>query len=298
MARDSTGALVRGTRVGLQLSTEVPKLLEAPMTSRGTDKRPRRRITHTLGFAAVCAAVVAVGISAAPAVAGKHSLKTLGQTKTTPGPLCPQRPSEHHAQRHPGEPIKHACSVIGSVTGFGLKVGGHHHAFQAKESGRIVAWALSVANTNRYEEKAFGDLSFFGTKALGGAPTARLAILRKKDGPRFKLVRESEVVSLNAAQGHKQYFTLNKPLKIKKGLTVALTTQTWAPILASGSNVAKNNSWLASRHKGKCVGNTPDQTRALAIAARPQTKVTSTRQYGCRYTDRLLYWAYYNPGLH
>jgi hypothetical protein len=37
------------------------------------------------------------------------------------------------------------------------------------------------------------------------------------------------------------------------------------------------------------------QRRARAIAARPQTKIGSSRSYGCIYTDRLLYWAYYVP---
>ena len=268
------------------------------MTSRGTDKRPRRRIHHALGFAALCAGVVAVGISAAPAGAGRQTATTIGQTKHTPGPLCPQKPSETRKPPPTSSEIRHGCQVVGSVTGFQIKADGRRHAFRAHENGRIVAWAVSVGKTNRYEEKAFGDTSFFGTKGLGGHPTARLAILKKKDGPHYKLLRQSAVVDLSSAQGHKQYITLDKPLKIKKGLIVALTTQTWAPVLANSSAIAKNNSWRASRHSGKCAGNNDQQTRALAIAARPQTKIKSTRQYGCIYTDRLLYWAYYSPGLH
>lgn len=251
------------------------------MTNRGTDKRPRRRIHHALGFAALCAGVVAIGVSASTAGAGNHPTKTLGKTKHTPDPRCPKN-----------------CQVIGSVTGFQIKADGQRHVFRANESGRIVAWAVSVANTNRYEDRIFGNTDFFGTKNLGGHPTARLAVLKKKSGPHYKLLRQSDVVDLKSDQGHKAYITLNKPLKIKKGLIVALTTQTWAPVLGVNRGVVKDSSWRASRHSGKCNGSTDAQRRALAIAARPQTKIDSTRQYGCIYQGRLIYWAYYTPGLH
>jgi hypothetical protein len=188
--------------------------------------------------------------------------------------------------------------VFGSVTGFQIKADGRRHAFVAHQNGRIIAWAIDLAKTNRYENRAFGDTSFFGTKNLGGHPTARLAILKKKDGPHYKLLRQSKTIDLKPDQGHRAFITLDHPLKVKRGLIVALTTQTWAPALASGTAIAQENSWRASRHSGKCSGATQEQTRALAIAARPQTKVKSVRQYGCTYTDRLLYWAYYVPGLH
>jgi hypothetical protein len=268
------------------------------MTSTGTDTRPRRRrIVQAILFGALCAAVVVFGVVAASAGTHRQNALTIGHTKHTPNPLCPQKPSEKYIQHHQGTPVKHGCAVIGSVTGFQIKADGHRHAFRVHQAGRIVAWAIDLAKTNGYENKAFGDTSFFGTKGLGGHPTARLAILKKKDGPHYKLLRQSETVDLKPDQGHKEFITLKHPLRVKKGLIVALTTQTWAPALASGTNVSKNNSWRASRHSGKCSGNNPDQTRALAIAAKPQTKIKSVRQYGCTYTDRLLYWAYYVPGL-
>ena len=96
--------------------------------------------------------------------------------------------------------------------------------------------------------------------------------------------------------GELHYVTLNAPMKIKKGQIVALTTQTWVPALAS-QPFAKKSSWRASVGKKKCLhpGLPQNVARRRAIAARPQTKVGSERSYGCIYTDRLIYWAYYVP---
>ena len=164
------------------------------------------------------------------------------------------------------------------------------------KNGKVVAWAVDVGNTNHYEEKAFGSQDFFGTKALGGIASARLAILKKEPHSNYKLVRQGPTVDLTSAQGSKQIITLDKPLRVKKGFVVGITMQTWAPILGFNAKVAKNNSWRASRNAGKCQSSDPNQNRALAIAAKPQTKQGSTRKYACSYKGRLLYWAYYVPG--
>lgn len=274
------------------------------MTPKATDKRPSRRPLQALAFLAVCTCVTAFAVAGASAGSGPKPAGVIGQTNHTPAPLCPQKPSENFinnfVDHHPGQPppaIKHGCQVVGSVTGFQLKADGHHNAFRAPNNARIVAWAVSVANPNRYEEKAFGSTDFFGTNKLGGHPTAQLAILKKKDGPTFKLLRRSPVVDLDDAQGHKQYITLDNPMKVKKGQVVGMTFQTWAPILAYNKKVAAANSWKASRKQGKCDDSNPDRARQLAINAKPQTKIHSTREYGCTYTGRLLYWAYYVRGL-
>jgi hypothetical protein len=276
------------------------------MSSKATDKRLRSRIANTPLFLALCGLVVA--LAAGTALAGlpkqgkrppQQALK-LGQTKHTPAPLCPQQPSEKRQQKyfdhHPGATTlpqnlqtKHACQAVGSVTGFQIKADGKKQAFRVPHNARIVAWAVSVANTNAFEEKAFGK-KLFPSNQYGPDPQAQLAILKKMkhQGPRFKLIRNSPIEKLNSAQGHKQYFVLKKPLKAKKGMIVGITMPTWAPIIASNANIQKNNKWRASRKN--CANSD-------ATHARPQLKKKSVRPYKCIFPDRLLYWAYYIRGL-
>ena len=220
------------------------------MTERSNFARPGGRIYAALAFAALLALTIA--IAAAGQASGKPThARTLGGTKHSPKPLCPQKPSETTKPPPTSDQIKHGCQVVGSVTGFQQMASGHRHAFVVPKSGKVVAWAVNVANPNHYEEKAFGSLDFFGTKALGGAPTARLAILKEKPHSHYKLVRQSPTMNLQSAEGSKQYITLQKPLKIKKGFVVGITMQTWAPILGFNSKVAKHNTWRASRKSGQ-----------------------------------------------
>ncbi len=273
------------------------------MSSKATDKRLRSRIANAPFFVALCGLLVV--LAAGTALAGlpeqgkrpPQRASSLGQTGHTPGPLCPQRPPER--TNPDSTQIKHACQAVGSVTGFQLQANGKHQAFRMPHNARIVAWAVSVADTNKLETKAFGGFDFFGSHKYGKKPTAQLAILKKmkKQGPRFRLVRSSPIESLKSAQGHKQYFVLKKPLKAKKGMIVGITVPTWAPIIASNANVAKDNKWKASRNPKKCGGKTAEQQRRNAIDARPQIEKKSIRRYGCVFTDRLLYWAYYIRGL-
>ena len=70
--------------------------------------------------------------------------------------------------------------------------------------------------------------------------------------------------------GTRQTYTLNQPLKIRKGEFLALTIPTWAPSFAVnlGSNT---NVWRSSRDAGKCSGT--DNIKA----GKPQQKVGSAR---------------------
>ena len=273
------------------------------MSQKVSDKRLRGRSSRIR----ILAALAGLGVVTAGGTAfaglpeqGKRPPQpaaAIGQTGKTPDPLCPQRPPER--EKPDPTQIKHACQAIGSVTGFQLKADGDHQAFRVPHNARIVAWAVSVANTNKLETDAFGDFDFFGSHQYGQGPTASLAILKKMkgEGPKFRLIRSSPIENLTSAQGHKQYFVLKKPLKAKKGMIVGITIPTWAPIIASNANVAKDNAWKASRSPKKCGGDTDQERRQNAIDARPQLNKKSVRKYGCIYTDRLLYWAYYIRGL-
>ncbi len=120
-------------------------------------------------------------------------------------------------------------------------------------------------------------------------PTARIAVIKRRDKRNYKLKSQSPVVPLSTSLGSRQTFTLSSPLKIRKGEFLALTIPTWAPAFAVNLS-SGNNVWRSSRAEGKCSGT------ANIKAGKPQQKVHSTRTYGCDYkTARLLYWGYYVP---
>jgi len=234
-----------------------------------------RRFRQLLAFALLCAALVA---AIAIPTAGAVGAKVIGKTKNTPMPACPRD-----------------CSVIGKVTGFMTKADGERQLFKVDKSGKIVAWAINlskVRNTEKHpDRKFFGNL--FENKKFGKHPSARLSILRKKKRKNYKLVKQSPALDLRRYMGRKQIFTLNKPLRVRRGQIVALTYPTWAPNFADPVS-ARRNHWRASRNRGKC--NTDRDHIENVEDSRPHQKVGTVRRYECRYEGaRLLYWAYFVP---
>ena len=234
------------------------------MTRRFSTSRSRR-----VAFGLLCLALLA-GAIALPATANKT--KVLGKTRHTPNPSCPK------------DTRKHPCQAIGSVTGFQIKADGERGVFKAPHDGRLLAWAVDLSRPNKEQRKFFGGL--FKTRRFGSDPTARIGVLSKRHHQKYKLLRESPVVDFKNSFGDKQIITLNKPLRIRKGQILALTTPTWLPNFATKLS-ARGNQWRASRPSGKCGGN-------QALKAKPHQKVGTVREYGCRFsTARLLYWGYY-----
>ena len=213
----------------------------------------------------LCALIAAVGVaSATPA-------KTLGKTSRTPEPSCPKTP----------------CEAVGSVTGFQMIADGTRAPFKAREDGFIVGWAVDLSNPNKSQTDFFAD--FYESNQFGTTPTARIAVLKRKEERDYKLKSQSPVVTLGSVLGTKQTFTLTDPLKIRKGEFLALTIPTWAPSFAV-NQAGPTNVWRSSRADGKCSGT------ANIKDGKPQQKVGSERSYGCDYkTARLLYWGFYTP---
>jgi hypothetical protein len=247
-----------------------------------------RRIAVALALAALCAALIgAIGISSA----GARKAAVLGKTKHTPGPSCGDR-------KHPKD-----CSVVGRTTGYMTIADGKKHPYNIFKDGKIVAWAIDVSKPL---EKKYGQRTFFGTlfgnDKLGKGPTARLAVLKRKAKHKFKLKHQSTTVDLRSVLGHKETFTLDKPLRVRKGDVVALSYPTWAPNFNSHdfnpSISVDGNQWRASRKKDNCAPkkDTDRAKRRFARASHAHEKVGSTRSYDCLYKGgRLLYWAYFVP---
>jgi hypothetical protein len=231
-----------------------------------------RKPLHGLAFAVLCAAIVAVG---AVAFAGAAQVKKLGDTKHTPRPACPK------------DTTQHPCEAVGSVTGFQLEANGEKQPFKAHKDGKVVAWAIRLSRPNKSQRNFFGD--FFKNERFGTAPTARIAVLTRVERHDYKLRRQGPVARLRSHLGDRQLFTLNEPLRIRKGDLLALTYPTWGSNFANDVN-RRGNHWRSSRRKGKCSGAEDIQD------GKPQTKVGSVRTYGCDYGGaRLLYWGYYVP---
>ena len=234
-------------------------------------RRARRR--HALAFAALCAAIVA---AVAVSSAGARNAKVLGKTRHTPDPACPKN-----------------CEAVGSVTGFQRVADGEKRPFRVRKDGKLVAWAIELSRPKKSQRSFFGGI--FESHRYGTDPTARLSVIKRKRHREYKLLRQSPVVKLSGALGQKEVFTLNKPLRIRRGNIVALTVPTWASAFAVGLS-RRGNKWRGSRTKPNCSPKSQDprDVRRFARRSRPQQKVGSVREYGCDYeTARLLYWAYY-----
>jgi hypothetical protein len=220
---------------------------------------------------ALCALLAGVLATTSVDRADARPAKTLGKTKRTPNPSCPRTP----------------CEAVGSVTGFQVTGDRQRGLFKARESGQLVAWAISLSKPNSEQREFFSD--FYSSPDFGSRPTARIAVLKRGDGRRYTLKRQSPVVELSSALGSRQVFTLSDPLRISRGEVLALTIPTWAPAFAVGLK-GKANVWRASRGKRKCEG-----TRNIKNGD-PIQKTGSDRVFGCDYrTARLLYWGYYVP---
>lgn len=254
--------------------------------TRTSTRNARRRAACALGFAALCAALVAA--IAIPS-AGASKAKVIGHTKHTPGPACPNLKNTDK------------CQVIGRVTGFMTRADGRKHPFRVPSDGHIVAWAVDLGRPtdkhNANERTYFGTL--FMNKQLGKQITGRVAVLKHKKGRSYKLKHQSPIIGLDKSLGRKTIFTLNKPMGVRKGDIVAFTSPTWTPNFAYQGLSSKDNKWRGSRKKDNCAppnNPTEKQKRRFARHSHAHQKVGSTRTYECLYTGgRLLYWAYFVP---
>src|SRR5439155_27247172 len=82
-----------------------------------------------------------------------------------------------------GCPGTRGCQVVARLTGLQLSADGSGHPFLSPVNGQVVAWWLKLPQLSNSQFKSFSDL-------FGGAPTARLAILRRVRHGHFRLVRE------------------------------------------------------------------------------------------------------------
>jgi hypothetical protein len=251
------------------------------VTALTNDDRHGRRAAFALAaltlLLGLCAAVV-LSTAAEPASAARAKL--LGKTKGTPRSQCP-KPSRN-------------CQAVGRLTGFQLRASKSKNPFVAKQAGSLVAWSVDLTGRPKPSQRRFfGKL--YGHKPFGTNPSARVAILKKKKGKKYKLKSQSPPVDLSDSIGEKPIFTLGKPLRMAKGDILAITLPTWTSAFAVGVST-NENVWTASRPGNACEVGTEGQARKNLKKSKPQEEIGSARSYGCTYEGaRLLYWGYYVP---
>lgn len=248
--------------------------------TQATTRRGCRTIPLLI-FVTLCSALIAI---AAVSVAGATNAKVLGKTKQTPRPSCPNK-------KHPNQ-----CQGVGRVTGFMRVADGKKFPFRVRNNGKLVAFALDLSRPTKDQRNFFGTI--FKGKKFDKAPSARIAVIEqdKQRNRTYKLLRQSPAIDLTGALGRKVIFTLDKPLRIRKGQIAALTIPTWVSNFAHAHLSAGDNQWRASRSKKKCAPSSGEESvvRRWAQNSKSQQKVGSHRTYGCDYSGgRLLYWAYF-----
>lgn len=223
-------------------------------------------------------AVVAVGIAMPAADAAKT--KTLGKTEKTPKASCPTPKGNDF-------PPRKGCQALGEVTGFQKKADGKKDLFEVPKAGTIVGWGVKMSKPSKKEQDFFDEV--LGDEG-GGKPLARLALLSKADGSKYRLRAQSPKMGLRSELGNKVTYTLNDPIPVQKKWIVGITTPTWVPNFAHDLE-GHEDSWQASRTKKRCEGE-----KNLTERSKPHKGVGTTRVYNCSYQKaRLLYWAYFVP---
>lgn len=232
----------------------------------------------------------ATAIAASARDADAKSAKVLGKTKKTPKPSCPS------PNKFP--PPHKECQAVGQVTVLQKMADGVRNPYKVPKDGHLVAWGISLSKPSKEEYDFFTNSPPSGPSLADGVgwgpPSGKISVLKKaKEKKEFKLVKDTPKVQLDPYLGRDPIFTLRKPLRVKAGSFVALTTGTWFPAFAHNEPVTSKTGdvWLASRGKKYCGSNIEDVKHS-----KPHRKTGSTRKYGCTYTaGRLIYTAYFVP---
>ena len=230
----------------------------------------RRR---AIGIVAVLLAV-SCGVAAAAGTPRASRSIVLGKTANYPASGCPQ------ASR---------CEVVARVTGVQMNADGLVHPFRAPSDGQLVSWWLKLPPLHRAQIRSFSQL-------FGGPPAARIAVLRRGEKGRVRMVRQSATQELREHLGAKGRvrFKLAEPLRVKEGDYIGLTAITWIPAFAVNLDPA-GDIWLASRPRSRCRTPSSRDPETFARYYRrtdAHEQSSTVRLYQCQYrTARLLYWA-------
>jgi hypothetical protein len=174
------------------------------------------------------------------------------------------------------------CFAVARLTGYQAKVGTNRGLMTATKDGRIVAFSVGLGKPGPKQALFFsGGKGAPANSPQYGEPEVQVTVLNPRSKLRSRVAAQSEAFKVADYFGTTVQFALAKSIPVKKGQIIAITSKTWAPILAVG--LGSDTSWRASREKGTCQ----DSVQQVA-----QVKDQQLAQYYCLYrTARLNYSA-------
>lgn len=217
----------------------------------------------------VVSAVLALTLALAAAAHG--SVREVGATSLFSAPTCENN----------------TCQVLTRTTVFQLKVGNRANVSRVPRDGSLVAYTL-------YLPSVVSKFYTYFSTTFNGAPTARISVLRRTPRKgvtkyRYTLVGQSEKLNVKSYLGGAPTFALPKPLAVKRGDVIGLTTDSWLPNFVL-RNEDLTSTWRSSRPKGKCSRVGTDITNLTAPTM--HETVSQIKQYNCGFTGaRVLYHA-------
>lgn len=230
-------------------------------------KTLRRKATPRRGVLVLGALV----LSFALASVAYATVREVGATSTFTAPDCADK----------------SCQVLTRVTAFQLKVGNRKNVSRVPRDGQVVAFTMHLPSViSKY-------YTYFAN-TYDGAPTARISILRHAPRKgvtkyRYKLVGQSEKVNLKNYLGSTPSFALEKPVAVRRGDMIAITTDSWIPSFVVRPEDSAS-TWRASRPAGKCTSKGTDLSNLTT--PRMHEKLNQIKQYNCGFVGgRLLYHA-------
>jgi hypothetical protein len=298
---------MRARECSLPLVAALRPITDGPQAADRTPRGGTPALALIVATLVLCAVVASAWTLRADYASGAAAV-VLGKTEKTPKPSCPTPRKDGKPKTN--APLYKHCQAVGEVTGLQIRADGVEDPYRVPKPGKIVAWSVSLSKPHKSEIAFFSDAPESGpsvTAGVGwGKPSARIAVLKKRKSGRYRLTKQGPKVGLTAHLGRTPIFTLSKPLRVKAGTYIAITTSNWIPALAHDppAATAKKDAWIASRGKKHCGKFPPLASDAEKVRiqqdmiehSRPQQKVGSVRSYKCNYSAaRLLYNAYLAP---
>lgn len=178
------------------------------------------------------------------------------------------------------------CVAAYQVTAYQGRSGSLKNPFVIPRTGKIVAFSVTLG------ELTDTQIEFFDGR-FGENPQVQLSILRrsKRKGKKanHRLMKQTKVYDVSRFLGSTPTFALDKPLRVGKGVRVALTVPTWAPVLDT-VDLTGTDWWRASRAKDQCGKD--DELSPPSV----HDELGEIVEYKCTYfKSRLLYTATYIP---
>jgi hypothetical protein len=210
--------------------------------------------------AALCAATAPASASAA--------IVELGATSTPlVAPACP-----------PGVTPANCKIILTQVTALETISDGVAYPTKVKKAGSIVAFTVGLSRLSSDRATAKSDIHFLD-QTYGGTARAAITVLRPVGAKKLRqwvVTAESPVFHLQPYLGQVVQLALPAPLPVRPGDAVALTTPTWAPVLAIQLPSAKF-AYRQSRTNNCGVPPATNQAQAVKQVASYKCNYPGTR---------------------